>query len=105
MSLVLPWFETKKNEEAGILGKKIELKCSARGYPLDVEWRVSKKIAEDKTVTSCISKFRGTKTYTVNKSRSFSTESDRVNISSRALFPALNIRLMRLVMIRMRRCM
>ncbi|XP_067056389.1 cell adhesion molecule DSCAM-like [Acropora muricata] len=50
----LPWFETKKNEEAGILGKKIELKCSARGYPLDVEWRVTKKIAEDKTVTSCI---------------------------------------------------
>lgn len=50
----LPWFETEKNEEAGIVGKKIELKCSARGYPLDVEWRVTKKIAEDKTVTSCI---------------------------------------------------
>lgn len=50
----LPWFETEKNEEAGIVGKKIKLKCSARGYPLDVEWRVSKKIAEDKTVTSCI---------------------------------------------------
>ncbi|XP_067056394.1 cell adhesion molecule DSCAML1-like isoform X2 [Acropora muricata] len=52
--IVLPWFETEKNEETGIVGKKIELKCSARGYPLDVEWRVTKKIAEDKTVTSCI---------------------------------------------------
>ncbi|KAK2562802.1 hypothetical protein P5673_013751, partial [Acropora cervicornis] len=50
----LPWFETKKNVEAGIVGKKVNLKCSARGYPLDVEWRVTKKIAEDKTVTSCI---------------------------------------------------
>lgn len=50
----LPWFETEKNEEAGIVGKKIELKCSARGYPLDVEWRVTKKIAEDKKITSCI---------------------------------------------------
>ncbi|XP_074624069.1 cell adhesion molecule DSCAM-like isoform X1 [Acropora palmata] len=50
----LPWFETEKNVEAGIVGKKIKLKCSARGYPLDVEWRVTKKIAEDETVTSCI---------------------------------------------------
>ena len=61
MSLVLPWFETKKNVEAGIVGKKVNLKCSARGYPLDVEWRVTKKIAEDKKITSCISKLRGTK--------------------------------------------
>ena len=61
MSLVLPWFETEKNEEAGIVGEKINLKCSARGYPLDVEWRVTKKIAEDEMVTSCISKLRGTK--------------------------------------------
>ena len=61
MSLVLPWFETKKNVAAGIVGKKVNLKCSARGYPLDVEWRVTKKIAEGETVTSCISKFRGTK--------------------------------------------
>ena len=61
MSLVLPWFETKKNVEAGIVGKKVNLKCSARGYPLDVAWRVTKKIAEDKKVTSCISKLRGSK--------------------------------------------
>ena len=61
MSLVLPWFETEKNVETGIVGKKIKLKCSARGYPLDVEWRVTKKIAEDDTVTSCISKLHRTK--------------------------------------------
>ena len=58
MSLVLPWFETEKNVEAGIVGKRIKLECSARGYPLDVEWRVTKKIAEDDTITSCISKLQ-----------------------------------------------
>ena len=45
--------------KAGIVGRNISLKCSARGYPLEVEWRVTKTVAADETVTSCISKLRG----------------------------------------------
>ena len=56
--LVAPWFESGNNVEAGIAGRNIKLKCRARGYPLEVEWRVTKKIAEDETITSCISKLQ-----------------------------------------------
>ncbi|XP_068740246.1 hemicentin-1-like isoform X2 [Montipora capricornis] len=49
-----PWFESGNNVEAGIAGRNIKLKCRARGYPLEVEWRVTKKINEDETITSCI---------------------------------------------------
>ncbi|XP_068740248.1 hemicentin-1-like isoform X4 [Montipora capricornis] len=51
-----PWFESGNNVEAGIAGRNIKLKCRARGYPLEVEWRVTKKI-DDETITSCITEF------------------------------------------------
>lgn len=56
-----PWFESGNNVEAGIAGRNIKLKCRARGYPLEVEWRVTKKIDEDETITSCINASTGSR--------------------------------------------
>ena len=54
--LVEPLFE---DEDKKIVkakpGDNVTLECSARGYPLKVEWKL--KNERDETVTSCISKF------------------------------------------------
>ena len=54
--LVEPLFKDKdKKIVKAKPGDNVTLECSARGYPLKVEWKL--KNERDETVTSCISKF------------------------------------------------
>ena len=54
--LIEPLFKDKdKKIVKAKPGDKVTLECSARGYPLKVEWKLKNK--RDETVTSCISKF------------------------------------------------
>ena len=54
--LVEPLFKDKdKKTVKAKPGDNVTLECSARGYPLKVEWKL--KNERDETVTSCISKF------------------------------------------------
>ena len=54
--LVEPLFKDKdKKTVKAKPGDNVTLECSARGYPLKVEWRL--KNEREETVTSCISKF------------------------------------------------
>ena len=54
--LVEPLFKDKDKKIVKVKpGDNVTLECSARGYPLKVEWKL--KNERDETVTSCISKF------------------------------------------------
>ncbi|PFX26560.1 Fc receptor-like protein 5 [Stylophora pistillata] len=50
---IAPWFENRDDKTVRAkLGDNVTLECSARGYPLKVEWRF--KSERNKTVKSCI---------------------------------------------------
>ena len=50
--LVAPWFEHKGEKEVvRKTGENVTLKCSAKGFPLNVEWK------SKSGVVSCIGKF------------------------------------------------
>lgn len=50
--LVAPWFEHKGEKEVvRKTGENVTLKCSAKGFPLNVEWKSKSGVA------SCIGKF------------------------------------------------
>lgn len=57
--VVAPWFEHK--DEKTVMkktGESVILKCSAKGFPLNVEW----KFKSNEMVESCIGKFEVSKT-------------------------------------------
>ena len=52
--LVEPWLPIPKEdiEEKAFKGNDVSFQCAAKGFPLEVEWKVKKK-SED-TVQSCV---------------------------------------------------
>ena len=54
-TLVAPWLPKPKEdiEEKAFKGGDVSFECAARGFPLEVEWKVKRK---DQAVQSCISK-------------------------------------------------
>lgn len=55
--LVKPSFpdELEATEQKTFKGKDVSFECAAKGFPLEVEWKVKRKYED--TLLSCISKF------------------------------------------------
>lgn len=55
--LVAPRLNKPKEdiEKVAFKGDDVSFECAAKGYPLEVEWKVKKK--NEETVEACISKF------------------------------------------------
>ena len=55
LTLVAPWLPKPKAdvEKKAFKGSNVSFECAARGFPLEVEWKVKRK---DQAVQSCISK-------------------------------------------------
>jgi len=55
--LVQPWLPKPKEptEQKTFQGDDVTFECAAKGFPLEVEWRVKRK--NDDTEPTCISKF------------------------------------------------
>ena len=64
-SLVAPWFEDEGEKEImKETGEDAKLKCSAKGFPLSVEWKFKNK--SDEVVNSCIGKVTWTDRLSLN---------------------------------------
>lgn len=57
LCVVKPWLPKPKEptEHKTFKGEDVSFECAAKGFPLEVEWKVKKK--NEDTVKSCISKF------------------------------------------------
>jgi len=55
--LVKPWLPKPKEptEEKTFKGDDVPFECAAKGFPLEVEWKVKRK--NEDTLLTCISKF------------------------------------------------
>lgn len=57
LRVVKPWLPKPKEptEHKTFKGEDVSFECAAKGFPLEVEWRVKKK--NEDTIRDCISKF------------------------------------------------